>query len=190
MKMLSSAAAAMKRRPLRQQLVKLSACLLVVAVLAIVYGQFLLQKTASAANGGAGGESEASAASGPIQESFIDKRKEGFSEKEFKDYIEKNLPDMSLGHNQPNKPKFDMTEDSSVRFLDTRRPSEQSVELMDWVRKMSTEDSMVLYEESDLIENPKEFLFPCAQDEYTLSDSIQESGVTGMIEGADLKLSY
>ena len=48
---------------------------------------------------------------------------------------------------------------------------------------METTESMVRDDADELGDDPKEFLFPCAQDHYTLSDSIKEDPVTGMISG-------
>ena len=48
---------------------------------------------------------------------------------------------------------------------------------------METTESMVRDDPEELGEDPKEFLFPCAQDHYTLSKDIKEDTVTGMISG-------
>ena len=48
---------------------------------------------------------------------------------------------------------------------------------------MEATESMVRDDPEELGDDPKEFLFPCAQDHYTLSDSIKEDKDTGMISG-------
>ena len=55
---------------------------------------------------------------------------------------------------------------------------------------METTESMVRDDAEELGDDPKEFLFPCAQDHYTLSDSIKEDTVTGMISGEDWSLIH
>ena len=55
--------------------------------------------------------------------------------------------------------------------------------LQEWVRNMEATESMVRDDPEELGDDPKEFLFPCAQDHYTLSDSIKEDADTGMISG-------
>ena len=48
---------------------------------------------------------------------------------------------------------------------------------------METTESMARDDAEELGDDPKEFLFPCAQDHYTLSKDIKEDTVTGMISG-------
>jgi len=185
-RVMSMSAALFKRRPMLK-LLKLSSALVAVSFVAVLYGQHVLrsggagynaaveperkieivlsQQSAVASNAGAPGLSPAAAAALVIanHEVMAPRRKSS---------------DFERGNTPTGTPEY------SVRFYDTRKPSEQSLELQDWVRKMETTASMVRDDAEELGDDPKEFLFPCAQDHYTLSDSIREDPVTGMISGS------
>ena len=53
------------------------------------------------------------------------------------------------------------------------KPSKQSLELVEWLKKMTTTKDMLIYDQTPVLESAKEFLFPCSQDEFTLSDNLQ-----------------
>ena len=60
----------------------------------------------------------------------------------------------------------------------------QSLELGKWFRKMAgTEEPMLILDKAELAPDAKEYLFPCAQDEYTLSDSLKPEDSNDFLEG-------
>jgi hypothetical protein len=185
-RMLSSVTAAMKRRP-KQNLLKLTSALVVLSIIAIVYGQHLLSS---------GIEDQESLEI--IMETSFEETARASQPKPIPAASALSFKSAILDANDDvpprKKPKyFDEREqyitspryvaDSAVKFLDTRKPTAQTVKLQDWVQKMSSTVKMVVYDQNEPTKDPKEYLFPCSQDQYSLSDSIQESGVTGMIEG-------
>ena len=67
-------------------------------------------------------------------------------------------------------------------------PSEmpgQTLELVKWFRKMANPDdkALVIFDEEELSLDAKEFLFPCAQDEYTLSEGLKPEDSNDFLEG-------
>ena len=103
--------------------------------------------------------------------------------KDDQDYNEiPNNNNNNNNNNNLNEPKSAMFEPFPSE--DPTKIPEQTKELVRWFRKMGqTDQPMLVLDEEDLAPDAKEFLFPCAQDEYTLSDSLKPEDANDFLEG-------
>lgn len=58
---------------------------------------------------------------------------------------------------------------------DAKLPTKETLELVDWLRKMARTRDLELLDSSPVDANAKEFLFPCSKDEHTVSDTLKVS---------------
>ncbi|XP_059082047.1 histone-lysine N-methyltransferase SETD7-like [Tigriopus californicus] len=160
-----------KRSNRNKQILKMSVGLVTLSILVITYSQYLLHNHCDALECGNDFRSKRQV----IETTFMSKSEKTSAASESSESTSSvRHPTSTLGAGTSSEGELDIP----VEFDSPLMPPKQSQELAKWLQKMMMDLNLNRADPTPMEEGSKEYLFPCAHDDYKISESLTKVNPT------------